>query len=170
MVLAARSGAQLLTAECWVLRVDELGWQECGTWTGDRGPGCQVARQEELLPSPGLILVLVIIQQGDRHQRFCSNISAFHMGPKIDRKPGNSKAGGKMVRLFCCWWERRVETRLWSPARCPQPRHEAGVKASTSLLTETLDPAVNLPCLPLNKPPDTCPAFSLHNHFLWHFT
>ena len=159
MVLAARSGAQLLTAEC-------RGLMNLAGRSAAPGPGCQVARQEELLPSPGLILVLVIIQQGARHQRFCSNISAFHMGPKIERKPGNSKAGGKMVRLFCCWWERRVETRLWSPARCPQPRHEAGVKASTSLLTETLAPAVNLPCLPLNKPPDTCPAFSLHNHFL----
>ena len=161
MVLAARRGAQLLTAECRGLM--NLAGRSAAPGPGTGVPGGQ---EEELLPSPGLILVLVIIQQGDRHQRFCSNISAFHMGPKIDRKPGNSKAGGKMVRLFCCWWARRVETRLWSPARCPQPRHEAGVKASTSLLTETLSPAVNLPCLPLNKPPDTRPAFSLHNHFL----
>ena len=40
MVLAARSGAQLQTAECRVLRVDELGWQEPGHL--DPGPGCQV--------------------------------------------------------------------------------------------------------------------------------
>ena len=42
MVLAARSGAQLQTAECRVPRVDELGWQEPGHL--DPGPGCQVAR------------------------------------------------------------------------------------------------------------------------------
>ena len=74
-----------------MLRVDELGWQERGTWTRARGarwPGGQ-----ELLSSPGL--VQVIIQQGARHQRFCSNIFAFHMGPKIDRNLATAKQEGK---------------------------------------------------------------------------
>ena len=85
----------------WRAAADCRGLMNLAGRSAAPGPGCQVARQEELLPSPGLILVLVIIQQGARHQRFCSIISAF-LVPKIDRKPGNSKAGWKMVRLFCC--------------------------------------------------------------------
>ena len=85
-------------ADCRVPRVDELGWQECGTWTGV--PGGQAGGAPPISwTDTGHHTAL---QQRARHQRFCSIISVFHMGPKIERKPGNSKAGWKMVRLFCC--------------------------------------------------------------------